>query len=290
MGIVLLFAQPMAAAPADYLVNSWNTENGLPSSTVTAITQTPDGYLWVGTYNGLARFDGARFVTFDPVDKPTLGQPRVQDLRVDANGTLWINTFRGGLTSYRNGVFRKELPDQPTFDLHDTLAWSSSNSVTFVTQFGEVLQRDPLDANATWKTFTAPGAPAFQCVDAENNLWFLTHDGHVMLFSQGDFKLLPNDGGLPSGSIYTLVADTKGRVWAGAENEVARWDGKSFVSMTPADSETNFEPRALYPTRSGVIWLLDGDRLRKMENGAWTAEVPQWRGLRCTRSGEAMFS
>ena len=278
----------MAAAPADYLVNSWNTENGLPSSTVTAITQTPDGYLWVGTYNGLARFDGARFVTFDPVDKPTLGQPRVQDLRVDANGTLWINTFRGGLTSYRNGVFSKELPDQPTFDLHDTLAWSSSNSVTFVTQFGEVLQRDPLDANATWKTFTAPGAPAFQCVDAENNLWFLTHDGHVMLFSQGEFKLLPNDGGLRSGSIYTLVADTQGRVWAGAENEVARWDGKSFVSMTPADSETNLEPRALYPTRSGVIWLLDGDRLRKMENGAWTAEVPQWRGLLGPASGRSM--
>ena len=56
----------MVAATADYLVDVWDTENNLPGSTVTAIAQTPDGYLWVGTYNGLARFDGVRFVTFDP--------------------------------------------------------------------------------------------------------------------------------------------------------------------------------------------------------------------------------
>ena len=57
------------AAPVDYLVDDWDTENNLPSSTVTSIAQTPDGYLWIGTYNGLARFDGARFVTFDPVNQ-----------------------------------------------------------------------------------------------------------------------------------------------------------------------------------------------------------------------------
>ena len=124
------------AAPADYLVDTWDTENGLPGSTVTAIAQTPDGYLWVGTYAGLARFDGVRFVTFDPSNKPELSQARVQGLFLDASGTLWINTFRGGLTSYRNGVFRNELPDQAAFDLHTRLAASSSNLVTFVTQFG----------------------------------------------------------------------------------------------------------------------------------------------------------
>jgi len=79
------------AAPVDYLVDDWDTENNLPSSTATSIAQTPDGYLWIGTYNGLARFDGTRFV-----NTPALGQPRVQGLFLDANGTLWINTFRGG--------------------------------------------------------------------------------------------------------------------------------------------------------------------------------------------------
>src|SRR3954469_22304316 len=101
----------LSAATTDYVVEPWSTENNLPSSTVTSIAQTQDGYLWVGTYNGLARFDGTRFVTFDPVNEPALSQSRVQGLFLDANGTLWINTFRGGLTSYRNGIFRREWPD-----------------------------------------------------------------------------------------------------------------------------------------------------------------------------------
>ena len=130
-GIVLIFCSllPLAAlATTDYLMDGWGTENNLPSSTVTSLAQTPDGYLWVGTYDGLARFDGARFVTFDP-GEPTRVEPaaRAGNLCSDVSGTLWINTFRGGLTSYRNGVFRQELPDQPTFDLHSTLVFSTSN-------------------------------------------------------------------------------------------------------------------------------------------------------------------
>ena len=128
---------PLATgAMTDYLVDGWGTKNNLPSSSVTSVAQTPDGYLWVGTYDGLARFDGARFVTFDPANTPALSQPRVQDLFLDVQGTLWINTFRGGLTSYRNGVFRAELLDQPTFDLHTSLVYSTSNLVVFVTQIG----------------------------------------------------------------------------------------------------------------------------------------------------------
>src|SRR4029077_17535226 len=62
----------VAAAP-DYLIDVWDTEdNNLPNSTVTAIAQTPDGYLWIGTYDGLARFDGFRFVTYEPVNTPEL--------------------------------------------------------------------------------------------------------------------------------------------------------------------------------------------------------------------------
>lgn len=278
----------MLAAPADYLVDDWDTENNLPSSTVTSIAQTPEGYLWIGTYNGLARFDGARFVTFDPINKPALGQPRIQALFLDVNGTLWINTFRGGLTSYRAGVFRNEWPDQPAFDLHTTLAASSSNSITFVTQFGEVLQKNLADTNAAWKIFMAPDTPAFQCADADGRLWFLSRDGHILQFFNGEFKLLADDGGLSGSTIYTVVADSKGTVWAGAENEIARWNGKIFEAMTPTNGEADIQPRSLYPTKSGVIWVLDGDRLRKMEGRAWTAEVPQWRGLLGSASGRGM--
>ena len=288
---LLFLAHLLAAAPVDYLVDGWDTEFNLPSSTVTSIEQTPDGYLWVGTYNGLARFDGARFVTFDPVNTPELGQARVQGLFLDANGTLWINTFRGGLTSYRNGVFRQELPDQSTFDLHTTLVSATTNLVTFVTQYGEVLQRDPLRTNGGWKISVPPLAgarPFFQCADGENRLWFLTSDRDILCFGPEGFQLLPDDGGLDSNQIYTLVTDAQGKVWAGAENEIARWDGHQFQAMTPTNGESDIEPQQLFPTRDGAMWVLDGDRLRKMSERAWVAEVPEWRGLLGSASGRAM--
>src|SRR5215471_2330342 len=122
---VLRGAICMAGTPVtDYLIDPCetdddHTENNLPNSTVTCIAQTPDRYLWVGTYGGLSRFDGVRFVTYDHLNQPAIGHSRIQGLNVDAGGTLWISTFRGGLTSCRDGVFNREWPDDPFwFDLH----------------------------------------------------------------------------------------------------------------------------------------------------------------------------
>jgi signal transduction histidine kinase/ligand-binding sensor domain-containing protein len=290
LGLFLRMIPGAFAAPTDYLVDVWDTENGLPGSTVTAIAQTPDGYLWVGTYAGLARFDGVRFVTFDPANTPALSQPRVQGLFLDANGTLWINTFRGGLTSYRNGVFRNERPDQAAFDLHTTLAASSSNLVTFVTQFGEVQQRDPMSASTNWLVVAPPADshPIFQCADREGRLWFLTGTGHVLQFSDGKFKELPGDGGLVGSHIYTLVADARGRVWAGAENEIACWNGGRFEAQTPTNGEAKIQPLSLVPTQSGEMWVLDGDRFREMAGREWVAEIAEWRGLLGPAPGRAM--
>jgi signal transduction histidine kinase/ligand-binding sensor domain-containing protein len=290
---LLLLGFRLSAASTDYLVDGWDTENNLPSSTVTSIAQTRDGYLWVGTYNGLARFDGTRFVTFDPVNTPQLSQTRVQGLFLDANGTLWINTFRGGLTSYRDGQFRLELPDERPFDQHTTLVSSTSNLVTFVTQAGEVLRRNPLATNHTWDVKAQPGNARafFHCADRDRTLWFLTRDRHILRFIDNAFKELPGDGGLPGGHINTMVADDHGVVWAGADNVIARWNGKEFEDMTPTNSgKTEIQPLQLFPTKSGALWVLNGDRLRKMEGRAWVAEATQWRGLLGSAAGRGMGS
>ena len=57
-----------ATEDSQYLVDFWSTENGLPSNTISDLAQTPDGYLWASTYDGLVRFDGVRFVRVAPTD------------------------------------------------------------------------------------------------------------------------------------------------------------------------------------------------------------------------------
>src|SRR5580698_956015 len=130
----LLENQPAgaASAPGDYLTDVWTSENGLPDNSVTAIAQTPDGYLWVGTYNGLSRFDGVRFVTFDPANTPALMHARVRRLYVDSQGTLWINTYDGSLTTYRQGKFTLERHNTQLSESESVPVSSSTNQILFL--------------------------------------------------------------------------------------------------------------------------------------------------------------
>ena len=104
---VLALALPacVALAAPEYLVDSWQTERGLPQNTVKAILQTRDGYLWVGTYDGLARFDGVQFTVFTVANAPGLGSSDITRLCEDREGRLWIGTVREGLACYQNGEF-----------------------------------------------------------------------------------------------------------------------------------------------------------------------------------------
>src|ERR1044071_7452778 len=82
----------------------WRTEDGLPQNTVRAIIQTKDGYMWFATDDGLVRFDGIRFVTFDSRNTAEIKSSSIQTLYEDRDNNLWIATD-AGLIRYRNGAF-----------------------------------------------------------------------------------------------------------------------------------------------------------------------------------------
>ncbi len=92
-------------ALAEYSRTSWNADQGLPQNTVQALAQTPDGYLWVATVEGLARFDGVRFAVFDRDNTPALSHNDIQTLLVTRDGSLWIGSYGGDLVRYSDGRF-----------------------------------------------------------------------------------------------------------------------------------------------------------------------------------------
>ena len=74
----------LAGTGAGYRVDVWQTDEGLPHNTVTALVQTRDGYLWLGTQSGLVRFDGVKFVVFDTHNTPLLPSDRIVQLLEEA--------------------------------------------------------------------------------------------------------------------------------------------------------------------------------------------------------------
>ena len=73
----------------NYSIDTWTPEEGLPQSSVIAMTQTRDGYLWLGTLNGLVRFDGVRFTVFNKGNSPGLPSNRITALYEDRDDDLW---------------------------------------------------------------------------------------------------------------------------------------------------------------------------------------------------------
>jgi len=102
---VIASALPPAVAAPNYFTRTWQVEQGLPQNKVTAVVQTADGYVWVGTYNGLARFDGVRFTVFDDNNTPELRSSRITSLFEAGDGALWIGTENGDVSQFKDGHF-----------------------------------------------------------------------------------------------------------------------------------------------------------------------------------------
>ncbi len=104
--------QPLSA----YGRQVWTTENGLPQNTVRAVLQTPDGFLWLGTEDGLARFDGVDFRVYSPETIPDLPSGIIEGLTLGGDGSLRVRTA-GGTVTYRGGRFQPESsPQHPQLD------------------------------------------------------------------------------------------------------------------------------------------------------------------------------
>src|ERR1017187_4081772 len=96
-----------AAAESPFVVDAWNTADGLPQSSVIAITQTRDGYLWLGTLNGLVRFDGNSMTPFNVNNTPGLPDNGIIFLHEDSRTNLWVGTQNGGLCGIQGGTVKR---------------------------------------------------------------------------------------------------------------------------------------------------------------------------------------
>lgn len=128
--LLLLAASDMSA---QYRFDTWTTDNGLPQNGVRKITQTPDGYLWLTTFDGLVRFDGVKFTTFNKSNTPGIINNRFTNIHVDRGGTLYATTMEDGiLTILHDGVFSSFTSDQVPGHYIETMSEDSSGRMRFL--------------------------------------------------------------------------------------------------------------------------------------------------------------
>src|SRR5262245_1109778 len=198
----------------------WQDQHGLPQNGVLAILRTRDGYLWLGTIEGAARFDGVRFVVFDNNNTPEFKSNQTLSLAEDRWGSLWLGAVSGGLTRYIEGRFR----------LYTTRDGLSSDFVRCL------------------------------LADRAGNLWIGTRGGGLNLFRDEHFTAYTTRDGLPSDQILTLAEDPNGGLWIGTSRGLARFEQGRFTAYSTRDGLPHESVNALRPEASGdgVVSLLVG--------------------------------
>jgi signal transduction histidine kinase/ligand-binding sensor domain-containing protein len=213
-------ATPASAAPS-YFVRTWQAEQGLPQNKVTAVLQTRDGYLWAGTFNGLARFDGVRFAVFDQSNTPALRNSRVTSLFESPDGTLWVGDESGQITQYRDGRFRAVTfhPNWADGKIYG-IASDESGTVWAVNGDGQVARiRDGLVLNPEANTF----APVLGLARSANGVVWVDRDGRVAVLDQGHLQPLWENVAANYPYIQGIGASRDGGLWVGVDGQIRKW-------------------------------------------------------------------
>ncbi|MBL9135669.1 MAG: hypothetical protein JNK85_07370 [Verrucomicrobiales bacterium] len=255
---------------ADYTLRRWGTDEGLPQEGVRTILRTRDGYLWVGTYSGLARFDGHAFTTFTVQNTPAFVSDQINKLVEDADGDLWIATLEG-LLRHHQGIFERMTATNgvPTEPIHDLCL--DSEGVLWVASEKFLLRRhaDRFEIVEGHDPGPAPGSRVL-AAGPSGDVWIGGWDG-LWRFAGGAFHRVPK-----SERVQRLAVDAVGRPWF-ADTSWDFFGVTNGVLMEPSPftgQEANsitFTPSGdlLMGTRAGTLltWTPGTDSPKRFELG-----------------------
>ena len=284
----------------------WTQESGLPQDTIRAITQTNDGYLWLGTDEGLARFDGYEFVVYNKANGD-LPDNSITALAAANDGGLWIGTSNG-LTLYREGRFRTftvklGLPDaaitalyadregalwvvagiylsryqdgrftnlKPDTDIPISSARAvceDANHDLWVAGFSRVVRRTGGKFVTVMEAAALDGMVVLAMMaDRDGNIWIAGNRGIIRRSADGAIHRYGAREGLPDPVVRAIWADRDGNIWAGTNNGMARLQGNRFVITHQDNPEDSDGVRCLFEDREGDLWIGANGGLSRWRN------------------------
>ncbi|SEQ50405.1 ligand-binding sensor domain-containing protein [Treponema bryantii] len=204
----------------DFVCRNWTTADGLPGMTITAIMQDQKGYIYVGTYEGLVRFDGVEFVTFSRNIDPKYDFASVRAIFQDTNGNLWVGHNDEGVTCIQ--------PD--------------GNILKYTTENG--LPHNSIRAI---------------CEDFNNNIWLGTASGLCYLTPEHKVKIPEglHELGQDTIQVSRLYCDTAGRIWISTaiENDLFVFSTRKLERFTGITKIKNPSVNEVSQDKSGAFWF-----------------------------------
>ncbi|TAE30302.1 MAG: hypothetical protein EAZ92_04860 [Candidatus Kapaibacterium sp.] len=289
----LVAQQNTRIAPADrllsqYAFENWQINDGLPQNTVQSIVRTRDGYLWLGTVEGAARFDGISFEVFSKETVPLLTNNDINVVFETKSGTLWLGAEDGSLyaKASTNAAWKRYdttngLPGNAIWKIFEDRAGTllistlGGGLVRFQNgTFTALTKKNGLQSNDISKCFE----------DSDGTLWFGTFGGGVHVLQNGRIvKVFKQEQGLPSNSVYDIHRDNNGTLWVGTEGGLVFLENEKNEKNEKNLALARFVPIQHETLKNSFIWTLLGDK--RSANTLWIGTAKGlWRYNETTRS------
>jgi|TARA_R110000772_G_scaffold252390_1_gene367743 diguanylate cyclase (GGDEF)-like protein len=243
--------------PSQYLFDRFGRDEGLPSDTVWVARSDREGFLWLGTKNGLARFDGVKFTLFNKLNQPAFRSNDIRDIEIVADGSVWLATYGGGVLHYVDGAFTAYTTDEGLADniVHDILP-AADGTLWFATSQGlsrlrgnemrSWTQQDGLVDNRTFRLLEEPGGA----------IWVSTLTNGLSRFDGTAFTNFTEGSGLDSTQVHLLHQDPQlGLIAATAAGSTYRLTATGPVPHESAVLQTGMILHSALRDGDGNLWL-----------------------------------
>jgi len=222
------------ASGSPFIVDSWNNQEGLPQSSVISLIQTRDGYLWLGTLNGLVRFDGSRFAIFDENNTPGLGSGRIVRLFEDSRTNFWIGTDTAGVALIQDGKVKNFDIGRSGHEGRLTSVCEDTNGAVWLYTADAHLGRyqngkmDVIDFH-----IPAPAISRMIAAEKDGPLWITEFEagGNSGLFSFQPANFNPPtmaiDQSVRANRPDFILASQSGGIWRLVDGRVQKWNWNS---------------------------------------------------------------
>jgi ligand-binding sensor domain-containing protein len=264
-------------ALSQFGIDYWTADKGLPSVAVNKVLQTRNNYIWLGTYDGLLRFDGATFMLYNSGNVNSFTINDVITMLEDRQGNLWIGTNGGGILKYSDNHFRKNggsIYQNETIycifeDRQGTIWAGGKNGIIKMgkgkVNYHKIPNFDKVMATAIYQ-------------DHNNNMWFGTQKNGIIFVADSTQEVI-NFGvaeKLSDERITTIYQDRSSRIWVGTEAGLFQYQKDSTFALFDFNGKLPPQTRinTIYEDMQGSIWIGTADGLcRYHKNNIHTLTV-----------------
>ncbi|MCB9754173.1 MAG: protein kinase [Myxococcales bacterium] len=266
----LCAASPASALDPDRAITQyrhqvWSAGSGLGDDTITALTQTRDGFLWIGTAGGLVRYDGVRFTRPAVDDSPTFRGRRVLSMTEDARGDLWVATDADALARLRGGVLVETLDSESGLPAGELTSLAADARALWIATSAGLVRRD-LESGALRRFTAADGLPSDEItalhLDADGSIWIGTASAGLArveitdeLEVRSTQTRYTTQRGLPSDAVGAITRDLAGDLWVGTDGGLGRLREGDWKTYKTDSGLSGDDVTTLQVDRNGNLWI-----------------------------------